>query len=340
MADADIVQFHFWNNPDIHAVLRSPMPAMRVVVWCHVNGLQAPHVVPRALFAFADKVVATTPLSVRTPAFREAPADRVACIPGGIDLDRLAGIEPAPHDRFTIGYVGPVELVKLHPDFVALCRAVRVPRARFLVAGEGTDRANLIRAVEAEGDTDRFSFPGFVPDIRNIHALSDIFGYSLSPDNTTTSDLALQEAMAAGVPPVVLPHGGAAALVRDGETGIVAGDTSAYSRAIERLYDDRPLRMRLGRAAAQFARANFDARLCAARFDAVYDELMAAPKRRRAFDTAGEAAVPPAWPGAAALIRSLDRKGDAALLRSVSAATVEAGEAADRALATMNANLG
>jgi glycosyltransferase involved in cell wall biosynthesis len=65
--------------------------------------------------------------------------------------------------------------------------------------------------------------------------------------------LVCNEAMCQGCAVVATTAVGAAAggLVRDGETGVVvpAGDSAALARALDRLLDDAPLRVRLGREA-------------------------------------------------------------------------------------------
>src|SRR5262245_21706924 len=46
---ADIVQFHFWNTPEIHELSKQCLPPMRLLIWCHVNGWSSPHVITREI---------------------------------------------------------------------------------------------------------------------------------------------------------------------------------------------------------------------------------------------------------------------------------------------------
>jgi len=329
IAAADIVQLHFWNNPDIHALLRSPLPPMRAVAWCHVSGSTAPHILPQALFDFTDMVVATSPHSLELPCFRRSPPDRVACIPPGIDPTRFAPLAREPHDGFVVGYVGVIDHIKLHPRFLEMSLAAGIPDAHFLLAGDGADRPGLVREAARAGAAARFEFAGHATDMRAIHARLDILGYPLCPQTSATSDLAVQEAMCAGIPPVLLPHGGPASLIVNGETGLIAASETDYGPCLAALHADRALRERLGRNAARYARDHFDAELCAAKFEALYDALMARPKRERA---AGDD-LPDHRAGSAALIRSLDSIGDDDFVQSLTSGTESAADAADQRIA-------
>ena len=99
---------------------------------------------------------------------------------------------------------------------------------------------------------------GYVEDIRAALEEFDIFGYPLIEDTYATSEKALQEAMWAGIPPVVFAHGGVRCLVEHERTGLVVETEDEYARAIERLAGDPDLRRRLGDEARRFIRAAFD----------------------------------------------------------------------------------
>jgi hypothetical protein len=201
---------------------------------------------------------------------------------------RLAELEPRRHNGFAVGYVGTVDPVKMHPDFVALSAAVDAPEARFVVCGSGDGFAAIARGAAELGVSERFDMRGYVADVAPVLAELDVFGYPLCRGNYSASELVLQEAMRAGVPPVVLPFGGVAAMVTDGETGIVAVDERAYVCAIERLAGDRELRGRLAAGARAHARRRWSTARLGAAWSASYEELLEIPKRARS------------WPGAAA----------------------------------------
>lgn len=337
LASADIVQLHFWNSPEIHQFLAAPWPAMRVLVWCHVNGAAPPHILPRQLFEFGDVVVATAPSSLGLPVFRAADPERVALIPGGADFARLAGLQAPAHPGFNVGYIGRLDFCKLHDAFVAMSAAINVPEIRFLVCGEGRDRAELARQARALGVSERFSLSGFVEDIASILAQLDVFGYPLCAGNHATGELTIQEAMYAGVPPVVFPFGGAAEIVANGRNGIIVQNAHEYSTAITSLYYNPAERKRLGANAAQDARTRFGAQRSGPALEAVFERMMAQPKRIRASETND----PPACgtTGAWSLVRSLDSNGDADFVTSLTAAREEDAAAAEARLADASPNM-
>ena len=126
LAVADIVQVDFWNSPELYELLCGELPPCRLAIWFLVGGDAAPQLVTDELLELADR-----PLSSDvTPGRGEL--DRIA---GTLDAKRLEGSAPRAHHGFVIGYIGTVDAVKMHPDFVALCAAVQRPDARFVVCG-------------------------------------------------------------------------------------------------------------------------------------------------------------------------------------------------------------
>jgi len=74
--------------------------------------------------------------------------------------------------------------------------------------------------------------------------------------------LTCAEALACGTPVVAAAAGGIAEVVEQGRTGVLVppGDGGALAAALRRLLDASALRERMGRAAAEAARARFDRR--------------------------------------------------------------------------------
>jgi hypothetical protein len=199
-----------------------------------------------------------------------------------------------------------VDFVKMNSRYVEMSANVRVPEARFIVCGRGEDYETLRQQAEASGAASRFEFRGYVPDINAVLERLDVFGYPLCEDNYSSAELVLQEAMAAGVPPVVLPHGGAGQVVIHNYTGLVARNEEEYSRAVEYLYEHPEERARLSRNAEGYARKHFDAASAAREFDAILADLLAEPKKRLSAPTTGETRT-----GADQFIESLGAHGEA-----------------------------
>lgn len=324
---ADVVQFHFWNSAKLHALLASDLPACRLLVWCHVSGATPPHILPHWLPTLADTLVATARSTLLLPAFRTVDPNRLEFIPGGADFSLLDGYETTEHAGFNVGYIGRLDFVKMHPDFVNMCAAARVPDIHFYICGDGGSREQLRRQAQDSGAKHRFTFHDFVRDIRPTVSALDVFGYPLCKENSTTAELILQEVMFLGVPPLVMPYGGAADLVRHGYSGIIACDEVDYAQALDWLYRNPEQRLKLGRNAAHEARAHFGAERSAARFDGLYARMLRQPKRTRpAIVQTG----PQSTHGARALIRSLDGVEDHDFVASLTAANGEAAAADQR----------
>jgi hypothetical protein len=186
---------------------------------------------------------------------------------------------------------------------------IAVRDARFIVCGTGNGFATLAQQAAALGVGERFDLRGYVEDVGSVFAELDVFGYPLCEDNYSASELVLQEAMYCGVPPVVLAYGGAQRSVVHGRTGLVVDDEDGYVSAIERLYADPAMRQRMGRAAAEHARATWNLKELSARWTKTYERLAAQSKRARRWPDVPDS---PGVRTAAAAARFLQSLGDAA----------------------------
>jgi glycosyltransferase involved in cell wall biosynthesis len=280
MAQADLVWIHAWTSPALDAFLRRAHPPGRWLIWLHVAGDSAPHLLSPLFTGMADALVATSAYTLGVPAFAAAPS-AAGFVLAGSDLERFAQPCPRPAAAAVrIGYIGTLDAAKMHPDFVALSRAACVPGARFDIHGRGAGEAGLRREIARSGDA-RFRLCGWAADVRGALAEMDIFGYPLARGGYATAELVLQEAMAAGVPPVILDHGAAVHLVGHERTGLIARDESDYSRCLERLAGDLELRERLGAAARRKAMRDYGAASTVRAIAPILDRLLAQPKAAR-----------------------------------------------------------
>ena len=305
---ADIVHVEWWNNPEIDAFLRSDLPESRLLVFSHVAGDEVPFVLTGELLRFADFYVAGCGYAHRLPAVRAlSTEDReatTAVVTATADFDRLAGLRRRPHATFNVGYIGKADFRKMHPGYVAMSARVRVPSVRFIVCGDG-HLDLLARQAEALNAADRFEFLGFMEDIRPVLEELDVYGYPLGMN--PGAELNLQEAMYAGIPPVVFPRGGIVDAVTHGITGLVVDSEAAYAEAIEYLYHHPAERIRMGDEARRFALEHFGGPESAARLHGVYQCLMKRKKRSRRWPASGDGATGPS--GARRFAESLGEHG-------------------------------
>ncbi|HTD64964.1 MAG TPA: glycosyltransferase [Candidatus Limnocylindria bacterium] len=287
MANADLVLVHWWNNSELAALFRRELPPMRLALWLHVGGYHAPQVLTPELIDFADLTVACSPHTYAHPVFANLPhetrAQRTAMVLAGADFDRLHGLAPHSHEGFQIGYIGTLDPVKMHSDFVAMSCAAQVPEAKFIVCGGGDSRW-LASEAEKLGRSTSFDFKGHVEDVRVILETLDVYGYPLCADTYAAAELNLQEVMFAGIPVVAFPHGGIGKLIQHNETGLLVETPEGYARALEFLHQNPAKRVRLGANAAAFARKFWGAENAAREFNVQFERLLTQAKREREWD--------------------------------------------------------
>ena len=292
LSRADIVQLHWWNNPEMDSFLRGGLPACRLAAWFHVGGHLPPQWISDELVQFVDVAIAS-PYTYLSPAIQHLPeADRLArtrTVWASSDFERLAGFKARPHEGFNVGYIGTTGFVKLHSDFVAMCAAVRIPDVAFQVWGTGSGKV-LIEQARQLGIENRFFFRGYASDLSAAFEELDIFGYPLCEDTYAASEMVLQEAMYAGIVPVVFPHGGMRHLVVDNFTGLVVLSATEYAQAIEYLYHHPDERQRMSRNCMEYAPQIFGPEISARALDTIYRDLLKAEKRERRWPVAADAA--------------------------------------------------
>jgi phosphatidylinositol alpha-1,6-mannosyltransferase len=131
----------------------------------------------------------------------------------------------------------------------------------YLVAGAGDDLHRLRALAAARGVSDSVVFLGPVTDPQTKAALltlSDVYAMPSRRvgDSVEGFGIAYAEAAWYGLPALAGGDGGAAEVVKDGETGFVrdGGDAEAISQALYEMLDDAAMRQRMGAAAAAFVR--------------------------------------------------------------------------------------
>lgn len=216
----------------------------------------------RALAASSDVVVGVSPAATSDLVAEGFPADRVATVPNGIDMNRR--VEPAAvraeFDLEEAELLVSVGRYVEEKDYPTLVDAVGLliskhPRLRALIVGEGSlDRA-LQKKIDDAGLEKFVKLTGLRKDAIDIASAADVFVLSSVSEGLP---LALLEAMAHGRAVVATRIGGIPDLIADGENGVLVptADPAALAEAIGRVLDDPILRTRFGEAG----------RACVARF--------------------------------------------------------------------------
>jgi len=281
--NSDIVLIHWWNHPLLSDFLmREELPPSRVIIWSHVAGATAPNNLTDKILKYPDLFVFTTPLSHMTKDVERLDTKRKKCLRdiwSTGTVDRIKSLKPTKHSGFNIGYVGTVDFAKMHPDFLKMSSRANIPNVKFIVIGP-PNGAQMAKEAERLGIGAKFNFTGPLPEKEAWRHLAscDVFGYPLVPSHYGTCDLALQEAMTAGVVPVVLANPMESYMVQDRVTGIVAKDTDEYVKALEELYHNPKLRRTLSKNAREYAIRTFSLKKMTDDWEQVFHEILALPK--------------------------------------------------------------
>ncbi len=214
-----------------------------------------------------------------------APPRPVTLIRSGIDVERFRearGRRAAARERLCMREGGPlvgtISAMKRQKGLDVWLRVARgvldaAPTARFVVIGDGPDRARLSRLRERLGLDHAVRFTGARDDVAEVLPAFDAF---LLTSRWEGLPRALVSAMAAGVPCVATAAGGSRDVVKDGETGMLAPVDSVPAiteKLMQVLRDPERGRSLAERAALQVA--EFDVRAMIAELESLYFEVLA-----------------------------------------------------------------
>ncbi len=190
----------------------------------------------------------------------------------GLAARAALGLDP---DAVVVGSVGRLAPLKNYASLVRWTGklAAAFPQVRLLIIGDGEERQALESLIAELHLQDRVRLPGFQADIPRILPALDIFAF---PSLSEGLSIALLEAMAAGLPCVVMDVGGNPEAVVDGQTGYVVpvADGPGFQAALARLIKDEDLRKKLGEAGKNRAFALFNPRRLAAEYADLYRAVL------------------------------------------------------------------
>lgn len=268
----DIVLIHWWPHPMMIEFLKKTLPPCRLIMWSHQSGLYPTFT--KEVLTYPDLFVFSSPISYSSEGvqrFKHKEKLRVLCSTGGVE--RVKHVKPKLHKSFNIGYIGTVDYKKMLPNFLTVCDQVDIPNVKFIVCGVPKGE-QMKKEVEELGIGHKFVFTGRVLDIKPYLAVFDLFGYPLVPYHYGTCDQVLQEAMAAGVVPIVLDNPMEQYMVKNGQTGIVARSTDDYICALESLYHNYIYRNLLSQNARQYALHTFSLDKMTYKWNILFDEVL------------------------------------------------------------------
>jgi glycosyltransferase involved in cell wall biosynthesis len=176
----------------------------------------------------AHRVIAVTD-DIRGHWARHLPGDKVVTIPNGIEVERVRPTVDRIHARqmlgldrqeFVFGTAGRLEPVKRLDLFLHTARHIleKEPRARFVVAGEGSELERLHALARSLGLEPKVSFLGHRDDIYNVLQTFDVL---LLTSDHEGLPMILLEALCLGVNVVARRVGGIPEVIADGQQGVL-----------------------------------------------------------------------------------------------------------------------
>jgi glycosyltransferase involved in cell wall biosynthesis len=212
-------------------------------------------------------------------AVEHVPLERVRVLPNGIapalpsgrDLRAELGLPAATRLIGAVGMLRPEKGYRDLIDAVSLLRRDAVP-VRCAIAGDGPEEQSLKDQIARLGLSDDVLLLGRRNDVADVIGVLDV---AVLCSKHEGSPLAVIEYMAGGAPIVATAVGGIPELVHDGVHALLVepGDPPALAAAIGRLLADRELAQRLGAAARERQRAEYELDVVVRALEALYLEL-------------------------------------------------------------------
>ncbi|RZT25349.1 glycosyltransferase involved in cell wall biosynthesis [Mycobacterium sp. BK558] len=197
---------------------------------------------------------------------RGYPADKIRIIHNGVDPElfdvntdrRVMADFGFTESSPVVGILGSLRPEKDHVTFLQAARIVvdQLPRARFLIIGDGECRSHLEALCRELRITSNVHFAGARDDVGRLLGAVDVFALT---STTECLPIALLEAMACARPAVCTAVGGVTEVMEDGVTGYLVPPRDPAQLAVQllRLLSDPQTARHMGRAARRRIEADF-----------------------------------------------------------------------------------
>lgn len=292
MRNADVLIINWWHHPSMFRVFMMLQDIQgRIVLWSHVNGLFYPVISPQFADCF-DACMFTSEVSMHpiqwTDEEHKKPCKKSQLVYG------MGNFVPSEfkhkedyllHLPVRIGYVGSLDFAKLHTCFFKYCYELinRGVDVKFYLAGDINQAA--VDEVRRLNISDNIEFLGFRKDIPELLTKFDIFVYLLNPNNFATTENALLEAMAAGLPIIASNGVVEKSIIQNQFDGILVDSVDMFVDTINEFINNEEYRIRIGTNARKTVLQKYDLEKNVERFTEVIEDLIKENKRFRSFDS-------------------------------------------------------
>ena len=272
----------------IGRLARVPVVVAHEHTWSYegqpVRRLLDRHVIARGADAF---VAVSREDQRRMIEIERVPPDVIRFLPNGIPRQQRRGNNVRAElgvaaDALVVGAVGQLRPEKAFDVLVEVAGELveQTPRLKVLIAGDGQERDTLEARVRALGLEDVVLLLGPRDDVPDVLAAVDV---AVLCSTREGSPLSVMEYMAARRAIVATDVGGVSDLIEHDRHGVLVapGDGPALTEAVRELLADPPRRARLGAAAAERQRAEFDFDVLVQHVEDLYEELFRRTRRAR-----------------------------------------------------------
>lgn len=255
--ESDIVLVHYWDHPMLVELLSKPLPNCRMVFWCHKN-----YSLKYEELQYPDRFYFTSPVQYQK--------NTSVSIWSTGNMERFLAIEPKPHKGFNIGTVvsKKMDIPKTMELFMEVAR--QMEDAHFIWIGDAIPVNFMDSPFRGSPN---FIFTGKVDDVAPYLAEMDVFAYPLRPDHYGTCEIALGEAMCAGVVPVVMDNPAEKKIVWHMDNGLMASTPEVFVKKIIK-FRDMPERKQLQEGARERGKKLYNINTMIASWDEVFNEMM------------------------------------------------------------------
>jgi glycosyltransferase involved in cell wall biosynthesis len=288
----DVLHTHGYKA-DIYGYLaarRSPIP---IIATCH-NWTHPTFAVRTYEFLDAfflrrfDRVVAVSESIAREARQAGIHPDAITTIDNGIDLSPFSNAQPSlkcsqdNNGELLIGTAGRLVELKGLTYFLQAAQMIlrEFPNVRFVIVGEGPERARLEQLARDSGIADRLLFTGSRPDMADVYVSLDIFVLASIDEGMP---MVILEALASGRAVVATNVGAVSKLVESGKTGVLVPprDATRLAAAIRDMIKSPVLREQMGRNGQSRVREEFSSEVMTRKYLEVYREVL---QTRQGFD--------------------------------------------------------
>lgn len=288
--ESDIIQIEWWHHPIMCKFLYDfPKIPVRLIIWSHISGCSYPFI-KKEFVRNCSRFLFTSHYSLENVYLKEKDFQEfiqkntnVVYSSGG-----FSNVKVKKHSKgknFNIGYIGTLNFCKLNLEFVQYCNEVNIVNARFIMVGDSTTKDKILNEAKKENIDELFEFIGYTSNVQNQLNRFDVFGYLLNQEHYGTTENALLEAMAAGIPPVVLNQCTEKYLVKNMETGIIINNRKEYGDAMRYLHENLDERIRIGNNARKYVLDKFSLENTTMNLNKNYNYVMKKEKKLFSFKT-------------------------------------------------------